>query len=414
VVVTGSAVADVAAGRPAGRRPGRGGLATTLAFSMGIGPLLVYGLTATGPLVIADLGLSRTAFGALATLAFAVAAVASGVLGRQVDRHGERAVLSVLFCGAGAALLVAAAAQSYAWLCVAVALSGCVQSLSNPVTNRLVTAHAAPGSRGVLMGVKQSGVQMAQFAAGIALPSLALVVGWRGALGLSSVLALVGLLLALRHVPPRPATRGAEPSPQAGHLPGAVWWLAGYALLTGAALQASNVYLPLFGYEALDLPVAVAGLTAGVVGGVGLVGRIAWGRAADRMSSPQPALVWLAAVAALGAGLVLAAGALHWAWLLWVGAAVFGASGIPANVVVMLAVVHVSPRHVVGRASGLLAVGLYLGFAVGPVSFGALVDSTSSYVAGWVAVASAYLAAAGLALLWRRSAVPAASAAGVP
>jgi predicted MFS family arabinose efflux permease len=372
---------------------------------MGAGPLLVYGLTATGPLVVTDLELSRTTFGALATLAYAVAAVGSAVLGRQVDRHGERAVLAVLFCGAGMALLIGAVAQSYAWLCGAVVLSGVVQSLSNPVTNRLVTAHAAPGSRGVLMGVKQSGVQMAQVVAGLALPGLALVVGWRGALGLSAILAAGGLALALRNVPRRPAGPATVTRAPAPPLPTAVWWLAAYALLTGAALQAANVYLPLFGYEALDLPVAVAGLTAAVVGGVGLVGRIAWGRAADRMPSPHRVLVWLSTGAAAGAAIVLVSGAASAPALLWVGAAVLGATAIPTNVVLMLTVVRVVPRAVVGRASGLLAVGLYAGFAAGPVSFGLLVDSTSSYGVAWTAVCCAHLAAAVLTLLWRRRAL---------
>ena len=34
-------------------------------------------------------------------------------------------------------------------------------------------------------------------------------------------------------------------------------------------------------------------------------------------------------------------------------------------------------------ASGRVALGMYLGFAVGPLAFGAIVDGTSSYLAGW-------------------------------
>jgi cyanate permease len=58
----------------------------------------------------------------------------------------------------------------------------------------------------------------------------------------------------------------------------------------------------------------------------------------------------------------------------------------------------VASTTVIGRASGVLAVGLYAGFAIGPVSFGALVDHTDSYQIGWIAVVLAYLAAALLVL----------------
>ncbi|MFC7511968.1 hypothetical protein ACFQV4_23160 [Streptomyces thermocarboxydus] len=55
-------------------------------------------------------------------------------------------VLAVLFTGAGLALLGVAAAPSYGWLLVAVALSGATQALSNPVTNQLIAAHVSQGS----------------------------------------------------------------------------------------------------------------------------------------------------------------------------------------------------------------------------------------------------------------------------
>jgi predicted MFS family arabinose efflux permease len=386
----------------AGARLGGAGFVATLAVSMGIGPLLLYALTATGPLVIADLGLSRAQFGSFATVAFLAAAVSSGVLGRLVDLYSERTTMAVLYVGSAAALLLASVARSYLGVLLAVVVSGCVQALSNPVTNRLVSRYAAPQGRGLLMGVKQSGVQMAQLAAGVALPTLALVAGWRGAVGATSVIAGVGLLFAWRFVPhlPTRAADSAGPNPAVA-VPRAVWWLTSYALLTGAALQASNVYLPLYGYEELHLSVATAGLTAAVVGGVGLVARIGWGQLADRLTSPRTPLLLLALAAGLGAMFIYLAGELSAVWLLWTGAVVFGATGIASNVVLMIAVLRLSPAQLIGRASGLLAIGLYLGFALGPITFGAVVDATGSYQVGWAGVAATYAAAAVLVLAGR-------------
>ncbi|TQN43808.1 sugar phosphate permease [Blastococcus colisei] len=380
---------------------------TNLAIAMGAGPLLLYALSAMSALVITDLELSRTQFGSLATFAFVVAAASSAVLGRSVDRYSGRSVMIALYVGCALAIILAAVAGSMAWLLVAVAISGCAQSLSNPVTNRLISTHVVTGRRGLLMGTKQAGVQMSQFFAGAALPALALLLGWRGAMALCSLVAVVGLMLVRRSIPADRLTAAASVvrSPP-GRLPTAVWWLAAYAVLTGAALQAANTYLPLFAYEELGLSVTVAGLSAAVVGGIGLIARIGFGHVADRMAHPHRALSALAGTAALGAMSLLAASITGLSWLMWSGAAIFGARGIATNVVVMIALLRVSPLRIVGTASGTVAIGLYLGFALGPISFGFIVDASGSYHFGWLAMTVAYGAASLLGLLWgRRQAV---------
>lgn len=377
------------------------GFGFTLALAMGVGPLALYTLNATSPLVTADLGLSRAEFGIFAMVAFLAAATASPLVGRCADLFSSRVVLVVLFAGSALALVGAAVAQSFGWLLLAVALCGAVQALSNPVTNQLVVAHVPAGRRGPLMGIKQAGVQMSQFTAGLVLPTVAVLLGWRGAAAVAATVAILGLLLVRGTVPNDAPATVARHGRRLADMPAAVWWLTGYALLTGAALQATNVYLPLYSFERLHLSVRVAGLTAAVVGSVGLVSRIGWGRGADRMRDPHSPLFLLATAGGLGVAAVLAAEHLHQPGLMWAGAVVFGASGLAANVVVMIALVHVSPVQVIGTASGILAVGLYLGFALGPISFGLVVDGVGSYADGWLAVVATYAVAAALALVWR-------------
>lgn len=375
------------------------GFPLVLALSMGAGPLTLQALTATAPLVTADLGITRAQLGSLPTAAFLTAALLSPVVGRGADLFSGRAVLAVLFSGACMALLGTAAAPSYAWLLVAAAVSGAAQAMSNPVTNQLIAANVAPGLRGRLTGIKQSGVQMSQFAAGLVLPSVALMLGWRGAALVAAVATAAGLLLVRGSVPAgsaenRPASGGGRNA-----LPSAVWWLAAYAFITGAAIQATNVYLPLYSFERLHMPVQAAGLTVAVAGGVGLVARVAWGRAAERVLRPGRPLVALAAASALGSFSIFAAERLHAPGLVWAGAALFGAGGLASNVVLMLALMRATPVRGVGTASGILAVGLYLGFALGPLGYGLVADHTGSYEIGWLTVVGANVAAAALALL---------------
>ncbi|SJM46029.1 MFS transporter [Actinomycetales bacterium JB111] len=380
------------------------GLMASLAIAMGIGPLLVYGLTAMSPSIIDDLDLTRAQFGVFATAAFITAAICSTVFGALVDRWSVARTMVVLYAGAVASLVVAALARSIVWLVAAVVISGAIQALSNPVTNRLVASHAAPDSRGTLVGVKQSGVQMAQALAGLAMPPLALLVTWRGSLAAGTVVALAGLALTLRYLPRTEADgRSASTSGTSvtlGAIPGVVWWLAGYAMLNGVAIQATNVYLPLYGYEELGISRTVAGMLATVVGAVGLVARIWWGRTVGRAESPRISLIVLAVGATLGVGVVLLADYTA-NGLVWVGAALFGASGIAANVVLMVTVVRAVAPRLVGRATGVLSLGLYLGFSIGPVSFGALVDATS-YPVGWVCVLVVYALTVVLAVSRRR------------
>ena len=391
-------------GAPLAPLPARLGFGATLALAMGIGPLALYALSALSPFVIGDLGLTRTQFGSLATTSFAVAAVSSGLGGRAIDRVDGRRALYLLFTTSAIALAAVAAAPTYVWLLLAVAISGASQSLSNPVTNHLIAANVVPGRRGLLMGTKQSGVQMSQFVAGAALPPVALTLGWRGAAVVAVVVALLGLLLVPATVPARQLDVHA---PQAGgdipaqKLPGSVWWLTSYAFLIGAALQATNVYMPLYAYESVGLSAAVAGTTTGVMGAIGLASRIGWGQLAERVGDPQRPLTALALGAAGGVVALAAAGPGTEA-LVWVGAAVHGATALAANVVVMLGVIQAAPARHVGRATGLLAVGLYLGFAAGPLAFGALADRTGGYRPGWLVLVCVYLAATLLIRAWVR------------
>jgi MFS family permease len=201
---------------PAGARPSRVGLGAALTVTMAVDPLVLFALSALSPLITRDLGLSVSEFGALSTVSFAVAAPSAWLLGRLVDRYAARRVMFAVFAGTAASLVVTSTAPSYLWLLAGVVLSGMAMSVTNPVTNQVVSLRVASGQRGPIMGAKQSGVQLGQFLVGLTLPPIAVFLGWRPAIAATAVLVLAGLVLTARFVPAGPVEARHRDPPRRG------------------------------------------------------------------------------------------------------------------------------------------------------------------------------------------------------
>lgn len=384
-----------------------------LAASMSIGPFAVNAVGAMSPLVVPDLGLTRTELGSLATVTFAVAAATSILGGRQVDFFQARRVTMGVFVVGGSAAATMASATALPWLWAGAALGGATQAIANPVTNQLISDHLPPGRQGVFVGVKQSGVQMGQALIGFALPSLAVVVGWRGSMSVGVALAALGIVAVRLVLPATPGQGRAHPDAARARLEPMVWWLAGYTCLIGMTVQAVMIFAPLYAFERVGLSAQVAGMATGVLGATGIVARIMWSRAAERLDAPVRTLTVLAAIAC-GSVLLIAAGEQAGPWTLWPGLAGFGVSAVAVNAVVMLTVVRGAGQGRTGRASGVVGLGLYGGFMLGPLAFGPLVDRTGSYLLGWTIVAGLCAVAVVLTLVWRRTAHVPASPASAP
>ena len=383
--------------------PSWAGAAGVATAAMAASMLALYAVSALGPALADDLQLPRSALGALVTATFSEACVASLVVGGVVDVSGPRRGLLWLAALVLAGLLAAALAPGYGALLVALAVAGLAQALANPVTNLLVAARVPGPKRALAIGIKQSGVQLAAFAAGLALPPLAAVAGWRVGMAAAAALPAALLIVVWRAVP-------AETSRQ----PAGPWWrwrrpspriagLMGFSLFLGTGLAIVNTYLPLYASQQLGLPGAAAGSVLASFGGAGLVARVLWTRVADRLADVTAALLWLS-LAAAGCTLLLPLADGHGTWLVWAGAIGGGATATGAHAVSMLAVV----RHggATGHASALVSLGFFGGFVVGPTGAGLLADR-AGWGAAWFIVAVAFTGAAAAGALlalpgWRR------------
>ncbi|TFI11728.1 MFS transporter [Kocuria rhizophila] len=183
--------------------------------------------------------------------------------------------------------------------------------------------------------------------------------------------------------------RGAAAS--SGALPPAVWLLTLTSFLNAVGTQGVNVYASLFAVRAMGYTVTVAGLLLGVMGVIGIGSRIGWGRVTGRLGRPAPLIQVMSLGGIVGLGLLVLAESTQQHWLMWLGVAFHAALPLAANVVINSGIVAAVPKERIGVASGLVATGMYLGFALGPVVVGQLVDLTGAFTAGWTAVAGAYV-----------------------
>lgn len=365
---------------------------------MATGTLGAYAFGVLAPFLIEDFDISRSQLGLLTTAAFVAGGAGSVPAGGLVDRFGGRRVLTASMWLVAASTLAMAAAPAYPWMLAAAALAGGAIAAGNPTTNKLVAIHVPAGERGVVMGVKQAGVQMSAFFAGTFLPVAASAFGWRRALAATVLLPVAGAAATLRIVP-RDAPAGAPARRPRATAASVVPWMAAYAFLMGLGVSSTSNYLPLYAREAVGMSVTAAGALTAALGGMGIVSRVAWGWGSERLGRFALPLALMAAGAAAASTMVLwardAGGA-----LLWAAALLLGATAVTWNSVGMLAVVAESGPGDAGRASGWVLTGFYGGFVAGPFTFGLSVDRLGSYAWGWTGVTCAFALAAVVAAVW--------------
>src|SRR5690606_26740535 len=240
------------------QRPGVVSLAVMTTALMAVGTIAPFVFGALGPSIVADFDLSRAQFGALTTVLFTVAAALSATLGHSTDRVSVRITYGVAFVTAAVTLGGVAAAPTYLVLIAFAAVGGIAQAIANPLSNKLVADHAPRHRRGILMGIKQSGVQIGAVVAGVTLPVLAALVGWRQAVAAVGVLVVAGGAASARSVP-GPVRAGDEGDGRPSGVARTVVMLGTYAFLMGSVMAAVNAYLPLYAHEVIGLTPAVAG-----------------------------------------------------------------------------------------------------------------------------------------------------------
>lgn len=361
--------------------------------------LLSASLGILATFLLEDPGINRTQVGALITASVIVTAIASPMVGAAADALGGRVSLAIVFVASAVGFLGTALSPVFWVMFVPVSLAAIGQAGANPATNKLIARHTPPGRRGVVTGIKQSGVQVGVFLGGLALPSLALAVGWRWAMAVAAIGPLALLPVSLVLVP-RDAPRTRSRWTVRGPVAPLIRFLAVYGGLIGFGV-AYTFLVPLFVEESLGLSERAGGLAAGMTGLVAVFGRIGWARLAETRLRREAALFVIASVSVAGAACYLGATRLG-VWAVCFGVVLTGLGASSSTSVVMLAVMGESDGEAAGRASGVAMLGFLAGLGAAPTLYGWTVDATGSYTTMWVVSMVSFAAAALLAAGWLR------------
>jgi predicted MFS family arabinose efflux permease len=378
--------ATVAADLPVGGHPPgvRGWwIVAALAVTQTVGyGVLYYAFAVLLQPMAASLHASTTAVtGALTASVLAGAAMAVPV-GRWLDRHGGRALMT-----AGS---VAATALVVAWsrvhtvgrlYAVLIGIGICAAMVLYEPALAIVVSWFDPPRRGkAVLAV----IVVAGFASTIFLPLTGLLVdryGWRTALLLLAVLhgavAIPLHALAVR-TPPRPASQGRQPSPRdraavvhAAMRDRRFWWLAVAFVAHGAAMSAMTVHLVGFLVHQ-GHPATFAATIAGLLGVLSVTGRLLLTGAQRRLRLPAVVAVVFAVQAAAALSLPVVGASRIGAALATVG---FGLGFGAASLVKPTILADRYGTAAYASIAGILATPITLAKAVAPLGAASLLTA---------------------------------------
>jgi MFS family permease len=279
---------------------------------------------------------------------------------------------------------------------------------STPAGSEVLQRHAPARHRNLVFSVKQAGVPVGGVIAGLALPPIAEIAGWRATLVFS---AAVAILTALAVQPLRrrlDAERSRHQPLSFGSVLGAQNLLRPLRSLAsapgiprlafvGACFAIGQgcwfAFLVTYCVTGLGLSLSAAGFVFAVMQATGVSGRILLGWVSDRLGS---GLLTLRVVALMSAATSVALALTSPQWPLWALSLLAGIGGVTVsswNGVQIAEVARLAPRELIGETTSGSTILIFLGYILGPSAFAMLVGASGRFDLAFMGVALATLAA---------------------
>lgn len=340
------------------------------------------------------------AFGLSIAIYYLGAAIGSIPFGRLAEAvGGVRVMKPVALIAALLLVLIGIGVNSWLFLTVVLFFAGAASAAMQPATN-LFLARRVPGNKqGFAFGIKQAAIPLASLLGGLAVPGIALTVGWRWAFIAAALLSVGAAFLVPKSHTTLAAYRAAHKDSVVTENRVALIVLgAGFGLSVFAA-GGLTAFVVTSGVD-VGLSKADAGFVAGIAGGVALLARVVSGILADRRGKAHFKVVaGMLSVGVIGFAALAFGASTHTKWLFVVGAIVAFGAGWGWNGLFNYAVIRTN-RKSPARATGITQVGGRLSGVFGPLTFG-LIVAHGSYAAAWIVSGVASLMGAGIILYGR-------------
>jgi predicted MFS family arabinose efflux permease len=369
-------------------------LVTLLSVNFGIVFFDRNSLNFLMPFVQPDLGVSNTQVGILASaLSFTWALAAFGI-GLVSDKTGSRKGLLILATLAfSVCSVVSGIAGSFAMLLGARLLMGVAEGGIMPISQTLIVAEIEPRQRGLAMGVTQNfgSNLLGSFAAPVLLVAFATAYGWRHAFFIAAVPGLVAAFLLWRLVrEPRdieslPAARSqATPKMNLRQAFGErnVLICALLGVLLVSYLVVCWAFMPLYLTQVRKFDPQTMGWLMGTLGISATVGSVAISAWSDRIGR-RPLMIAMPLV-----GVILPLGAMFLSGSVWGLAAIFFVGwGFNGTLPLLMATVpseSVDPRHTATVMGICMGTGEILGGVLSPSIAGFAADAWGLQAPLWM------------------------------
>ena len=302
----------------------------------------------------------------------------------------------------GAAGLLFALFGSWWALVAASLLIGFGYGPSPTAGSEMLMQYAPVRHRSFVFSVKQSGVPLGGAVAGILVPALLALGGWRVACIGSAllVLALTVLVEPLRSPIDRSRDRDRifrlrdllDPrmlrTPLHALSGDRALQLCTAASVCFAIVQGSLLaFFVTYAMLRIDLSLAMAGMAFSLMQLTGVGGRVMAGWVADRVHSPRGVLVGLGIASSLTIAVVAALTPSWPGWAVQMVAAVAGVASTSWNGVFMAELSQLAPPGRVGEVAAAATFFTFIGYVVGPAAFGWGLSQGISYATAFAILA---------------------------
>lgn len=358
--------------------------------------MLLFAIPVLGPVLTGMLGIAPERIGLL-TAASSFGTVWFMTVSRLfLDRFGPVRSLQIGLVVAALALL-SLAASPWPLVLLPALLVGAGYAPNAPASSVILARISTRRQTSFVFSIKQAAVPLGGVASGLLIPFLL----DRGGLGPAlAVLTAAALLVALLVQPLRGRFDAADPRAPFGlralaspanlvAMSRAVGSNAELRLLTLTGVAFSVMQSAIFGFlvthlVGVGLAYATAGLCFSVMATAGVLGRLVIGWLASASGQPRLAL---AALGLAGFLIALVAASFSAAWPVWALLLASGLAGIAAgswNGIYLGEIARAAPEREVGQATAGSTFFVFIGYAVAPAIFGALVTLTGGYATPYV------------------------------